>query len=88
MNNHHVALTSAVEEARIKQEVYDLHIAPYIARAEQSLFDAFCSVSANDKDQLALIKMQHTVLKGLEADFVRIAENGKLARHELLNPEI
>lgn len=78
-----VELTSAVEEARIKKEIFDLHIAPYIARTERVLFNAFCSVGADDTKQLSLIKMQHSVLRGLEADFMGYIDNGTLAQNEL-----
>lgn len=75
-----------IEEQRIGQEkkdVFDKHIRPFLAEREAELFRAFCEVSASNSEALVLIKMQHSVLRALESDFVQYINAGKLASAEL-----
>lgn len=66
-----------------KRKIFDDHIKPFIEARERILFEAFQNVRAQDTEQLQLIKMQQTVLVGLEAYFREYIDTGKLASYEL-----
>lgn len=66
-----------------KREIFEAHIKPFIEAKERVLFEAFKDVRAQDTEQLQAIKMQQTVLAGLEAYFREYIDTGKLAKHEL-----
>lgn len=82
-DERYYALRARVAEAEHKKEVYEAHIRPYVEGKEQQLFQAFCCVSANDLNQLQLIKMQHSVLVGLKNSFIYGIEDGIIASEEL-----
>lgn len=81
--NSKVDIAKRIEQARVKIEVFEMHIKPFIKEREQALFDAFCKVDAANSIELAKIKMQHTVLTALEAEFKAYADDGKMAQYEL-----
>lgn len=76
-------IAARIEAARVKLEVFEMHIKPFIKERELVLFDAFCKVDASNPSELAKIKMQHTVLVALEAEFKAHIDDGKMAQHEL-----
>lgn len=80
-------ITARIEQARIKSDVFNKHIKPFISDREAILFNAFCSVDASDVSGMQKIKMQHTVLKALEAEFVSYINDGKIAKAEISNLE-
>lgn len=76
-------LRERISYAQRRKEIYDAHIAPYVQSKSEALFKAFCNVQASDTNQLQLIKMQHSVLMGLERDFINDIEDGVVADAEL-----
>ena len=72
-----------LEIARQKEDVYNNHIASFVKSREQVLFRAFCETDASNVEALQKIKMQHTVLVALEAEFIRHIDDGKMAIAEL-----
>lgn len=76
-------IAARIEVARVKLEVLEMHIKPFIQEREKALFDAFCKVDATNSTELAKIKMQHTVLVALEAEFRAYIDDGKMAQYEL-----
>ena len=72
-----------LEIARQKEDVYNNHIASFVKNREQVLFRAFCETDASNVEALQKIKMQHTVLVALEAEFIGHIDDGKMAKAEL-----
>lgn len=82
-DERYYALRERVARAERRKEVYEAHIRPYVEEKEQQLFQAFCCVSANDLNQLQLIKLQQSVLLGLKNSFIYDIEDGIIASEEL-----
>ncbi len=82
-DEYYYALRERVSIAGRRKEVFEAHIRPYVEQKEKQLFEAFCNVSANDLNQLQLIKMQHAVLRGLENSFITDIQDGIVAEFEL-----
>ena len=76
-------LLQRLEAARVKQNVFNEHILPFIKHREVVLFHAFCSLDAGDTTQMQKIKMQMSVLRALEAEFIGHIDDGKVAQAEL-----
>lgn len=72
-----------LEIARQRQEVYNNYIADFVKHREAVLFNAFCSTDPANVETLQKIRMQHTVLKALEAEFLGYIDDGKVAQAEL-----
>lgn len=77
------SLENRIAVARRQVEVYEAHIEPFILQQEQKLFEAFCGVSAQDAEQLRIIKMQQTALRSLKNSFLHFRDELKVAQSEL-----
>jgi hypothetical protein len=76
-------LEERISKSSLRKAAYEAHVLPYVKDAELKLFKAFCSTPASDVEQLQLIKMQHSVLIGLESSYISDIEDGIVANAEL-----
>ena len=67
------------------KETYERLIEPFFAERKALLFSVFCDTSADDVEQLQLIKMQETVLESMRKHFMHFIETGKMAEIQLAN---
>lgn len=83
MDNNTEKLLGEIQTGEMHRAAWNETVLPFYQLKEHELFDAFCTAGTDNKELLIDIKMQHNVLKAMQASFESYIQTGQMAEKQL-----